>query len=103
MAQKPSIIFVPGAWHTAEAWNKVTALLSSQDYKCVAVTLPSTLSSPTTTLLEDITAVRNAITAETAKGQDVVLVVHSFGGFVGGSASKLTIFILNCSIRKFPS
>ena len=92
MAQKPTIILVPGAWHTAETWVKVIALLAAQDYKCIAVTLPSTLSSPTTTYLEDLTAVRNAITAETAEGQDVVLVVHSYGGSIGGSASELQLF-----------
>jgi len=87
MSQKPSIVFVPGAWHRAETWDKVTALLSSQGYRCISVTLPSTLSSTTTTFLEDITAIRKAITAETAEGRDVVLVVHSYGGSVGASAS----------------
>ena len=92
MAQKPTIILVPGAWHTAETWDKVIALLAAQDYNCIAVTLPSTLSSPTTTYLEDLTAVRNAITAEIAEGRDVVLVVHSYGGSIGGSASELQLF-----------
>ena len=87
MTQKPSLVFVPGAWHRAETWNKVTNLLTAQGYKCIAVTLPSTLSSPTTTFLEDVTAVRKAITAETVQGRDVVVVVHSYGGAVGGSAS----------------
>ncbi|KAH8805425.1 Alpha/Beta hydrolase protein [Xylogone sp. PMI_703] len=87
MAQKPTLVFVPGAWHNILTWNKVTALLEAQGYKCVRVALAST-SGPEATFLDDITAVRNAIQEETANGSDVVIVVHSYGGHVGSSAIK---------------
>jgi len=88
MSQKPTLILVPGAWHSAETWSKVTLILEAQHYKCVPVTLPSTLSNPSVTLFDDIKAVRDAIEAETKHGRDVVLVVHSYGGGVGPSAIK---------------
>jgi len=87
MASKPTLIFVPGAWHIASLWDKVTSLLSAH-HKCITITLPSTLGSASTTLLDDINAVRNAIIAETSLGLDVVLVLHSYGGAVGQCAVK---------------
>ena len=88
MSQKPTIVFVAGASHLAETWNKLTSILEAQDYKCVCVTLPSTLGSRDTTFAEDIQSVRDAIEPETAQGRDVVLVVHSYGGAVSESALK---------------
>jgi len=88
MSQKPTLILVPGAWHSPNTWNKVTSLLNTQQYKTVSATLPSTLSDPSSTFSDDIKAVRDPIVAETTKGRDVVVVVHSYGGAVGSSAVK---------------
>jgi len=88
MSQKPTLILVPGAWHSPDTWNKVTSLLNTQQYKTVSVTLPSTLSDPSSTFSDDIKAVRDPIVAETTKGRDVVVVVHSYGGAVGSSAVR---------------
>lgn len=88
MSQKPTLVLVPGAWHSTDTWDKIASLLEAQQYKCVRVALPSTLSDASTTFSEDIKAVRNSIVAETAQGSDVVVVVHSYGGAVGCSAIK---------------
>ncbi|KIX97027.1 uncharacterized protein Z520_07141 [Fonsecaea multimorphosa CBS 102226] len=89
MSSKPSLVFVPGAWHRAETWGKIATILETQhQYKCRLVTLPSTLSDPAATLLDDIEAVRAAIVAETSQGHDVVVVMHSYGGIPGQSAIK---------------
>jgi pimeloyl-ACP methyl ester carboxylesterase len=88
MTSKPVLILVPGAWHTAEIWNQVTSLLEARGYKCIAVSLPSTNGTNTTTFRDDVHAVQKAIEAETTQGLDVVLVVHSYGGAVGQSAIK---------------
>ncbi len=86
--QKPTFIFVPGAWHRAETWDKVIALTSAKGYKGVAVALPSTLGNPAATFGDDVTEVQKAISAETSQGLNVVIVAHSYGGFVGNSAIK---------------
>jgi pimeloyl-ACP methyl ester carboxylesterase len=83
-----SFVFVPGAWHLASVWNKVTTILEAQGRTCVAVTLPSTTGDPSMGLEEDVKAVQDAAKAEFARGHNVVLVVHSYGGHVGGSAIK---------------
>lgn len=88
MSSKPTFVFVPGAWHSASMWDKVITLLSKAAYKSVAVTLPSTSGDPAATFLNDIDAVRAAITSETSAGHDVILVVHSYGGHVGESALR---------------
>ncbi|OAP59539.1 hypothetical protein AYL99_06837 [Fonsecaea erecta] len=89
MSPKPTLIFVPGAWHTADTWTKICKILENQhQYKCIPLTLPSTQSDPSATLLGDIETVRNAIVAETSQGRDVVVVMHSYGGIPGQSAIK---------------
>jgi pimeloyl-ACP methyl ester carboxylesterase len=88
MPPKPTLVFVPGSWHGAITWSKIPSLLETQQYKCVAVDLPSNASNPSATFLDDITAVRKLIMAETAQGHDVNVVEHSYGGQVGNSAVK---------------
>lgn len=88
MSSKPTLVLVPGAWHNASTWDKVSSLMAAQQYKCISVALPSTMSDPSATLLQDIEAVRDSIVDETIQGRDVVVVVHSYGGMVGESAIK---------------
>ncbi len=88
MSTLPTIVFVPGAWHKPTYWSKVVTLLSSQGYKTLTPSLPSTEGDASTTLLDDITAIRTAIISETSEGRDVVVVVHSFGSIPGASALR---------------
>ncbi|ROW07985.1 hypothetical protein VMCG_03590 [Cytospora schulzeri] len=88
MSDKPTFVFVPGAWHAANTWNKVTSLLSSQGYKSITVTLPSTTGDPNSTFYDDVQAVRTPILSVTYEGRNVIVVVHSYGGHVGESALK---------------
>ncbi|KAJ6788726.1 hypothetical protein PWT90_03924 [Aphanocladium album] len=85
---KPTLIFVPGAWHRPETWDEAIAEVNSKGYKGIAVTLPSTLGDPTATFGQDVKAVQEVIRQETDSGNNVVLVVHSYGGQVGNSAVK---------------
>jgi len=87
---RPTLVFVPGAWHTPAYWNPLIATLEPQGRKCIAVSLPSVTTDehPTATFHDDLEAVRGAITGETSAGRDVVVVAHSYGGVVGGSAVK---------------
>ena len=88
MSASPTLVFVHGGWHSAHAWDKVTTILKKKDLKCVCVNLPSAAGVPTATILDDIETVRDAISAETTQGRDVVVVTHSFGSIVGSSAVK---------------
>lgn len=74
---KPTIILVHGLWADGSAWNKVTAILQAEGYPVIAV------QNPTTSLEDDVAATNRAISQATG---DVILVGHSWGGFVIGEA-----------------
>ncbi|HEY5921952.1 MAG TPA: alpha/beta hydrolase [Kofleriaceae bacterium] len=70
---KPSIVLVHGAWADGSCWDKVVPLLEAKGYSVVALHLPLT------TPAEDIAATTRAIERQPG---DVVLVGHSYAGFV---------------------
>ena len=70
---KPTIIFVHGLWADGSSWNKVILSMLDQGYNVISV------QNHTTTLEDDVAATKRAI--ELAGG-DVILVGHSWGGFV---------------------
>jgi hypothetical protein len=90
MASKPSIVFVPGAWHGPESFDAVASLLTSAGYAYEGVTKPSsTLEPPFPTSIDaDVEAIRTAVLKAADAGNDVVLVLHSYGGIPGSEASK---------------
>ncbi|KAH7395598.1 Alpha/beta hydrolase fold-1 [Cadophora sp. MPI-SDFR-AT-0126] len=87
-SQKPTFVFVPGAWHKPTCWSKVTALLTTHGYKSLTPALPSTLGDASATFKDDLDVVREAITSETTQGRDVVVVVWSYGSLPGASAIR---------------
>jgi pimeloyl-ACP methyl ester carboxylesterase len=70
---KPTLVLVHGAWADGSSWDKVTPLLQAKGYNVVAVHLP--MSSAT----DDIATVKRVIDDQPG---DVVLVGHSYGGYV---------------------
>lgn len=76
---KPTIILVHGLWADGSCWSKVIPDLLEQGYKVIAV------QNPTTSIEDDVAATQRAI--EIAGG-DVILVGHSWGGFVISEAGN---------------
>ncbi|HVK84929.1 MAG TPA: alpha/beta hydrolase [Kofleriaceae bacterium] len=72
-AAKPTIVLVHGAFADGSSWDKVVPLLLAKGYPVVAV------HEPMVSAAEDIDATKRAIDA--APGP-VILVGHSYGGFV---------------------
>ena len=70
---KPTIVFVHGLWADGSSWNKLINPLVDQGYKVISI------QNPTTSLEADVAATKRAI--ERADG-DVILVGHSWGGFI---------------------
>lgn len=70
---KPTIVFVHGLWADGSSWNKLINPLADKGYKVISV------QNPTTSLADDVAETKRAI--ERADG-DVILVGHSWGGFV---------------------
>ncbi|KAF9774454.1 hypothetical protein IL306_007531 [Fusarium sp. DS 682] len=89
MAQKPSLIVVPGVWQTHIYWGKIVSAMEAKDFKCIPVTLPTSQSTSTeVNFSHDVKAIREAIESETSQGLDVVLLAHSTGGRSAQSAMK---------------
>lgn len=83
----PTIIIVPGAFHTPAHWESVTKLLTDASFNVVPLHLPSVgHNARDSGLLEDIEVIRLAIKAEITNGHNVILVVHSAGGVAGCAA-----------------
>ena len=84
----PTVLFVPGFWVGTSPFAQVTSLLQSQGVPTQIVALPSTGStSPgNPTMLDDIAAIRSAAEKLVEAEKDVVLVLHSGGGFLGSNA-----------------
>ncbi|KAK4690877.1 hypothetical protein P7C71_g6011, partial [Lecanoromycetidae sp. Uapishka_2] len=84
----PTIIFVPGFWEGSAPFEHVASLLQSQGYATHTAILPSTgsVSPKNPNMLDDVAAIRTKIAESVDKGEEVVLVLHSAGGFLGSNA-----------------
>lgn len=72
-ASKPTIIFVHGIWADGSSWTSQILALQAKGYPVISV------QNPITSLADDVAATKRAIGR--AKG-NVILVGHSWGGFV---------------------
>lgn len=89
-AIKPIIFLVPGLWEGSMVYAQVRTLLESAGYKTQAAALASTgkLSPGNPSMEDDITSLHAAIAAVIQEDQEVLLVLHSAGGFIGSEAMQ---------------
>lgn len=85
---KPHIIIVMGSFQTPWHYSFLREQLEKSGYEATIVQLPSTggWTPVPDALTKDVVAVREAVTQQIAKGNDVVVVAHSQGG-VGASGA----------------
>jgi len=76
---KPTIIFVHGIWADGSSFNNQITALQAKGYPVISV------QNPITSLADDVAATKSAIAK--AKG-NVILVGHSWGGFVISQAGN---------------
>lgn len=88
-SNQPLIVLVPGAWTPPTAYHKLVSILEKAPYN-FTVHSPSLASNngatPPNTFEADVEAVRSAIEPLVTAGNDVVLIMHSYGGVVGSSS-----------------
>jgi hypothetical protein len=86
---KPQIVLVCGAWHAPGIYmTSLMSALSAQGYTIHTRQMPS-IGNPTppTDLSADIAALRTLVSdAISPTGNDVIVICHSWGGIVTGSA-----------------
>ncbi|RMZ88208.1 hypothetical protein DV736_g4567, partial [Chaetothyriales sp. CBS 134916] len=87
MSTKPAIVFVPGAWHSPDGFKLVMDSLEAAGYKTKGVHLPSVGASvQLKDFNPDVESIQAAIRDFADQGEDVMLVVHSYGGVIGSQA-----------------
>lgn len=88
MAEKPTILFVHGAWHSPAHLALAARVIESAGYPTSCPLLPFYgAQPPTTTLYDDAAALRTEFDRLIGKeGKNVVVVMHSYGGVVGTEA-----------------
>ncbi|KAK3395089.1 Alpha/beta hydrolase family-domain-containing protein [Podospora didyma] len=90
---KPTIVIVPGAWHTPDNYSRLTSALFQAGYPdihCVSLPSVSNERPPMASLAEDTAAVRSTveslINTPTPQNKTIVVIMHSYGGMVGTNA-----------------
>ena len=86
--QKPSILIVHGAWHHPAYFKTFIDLLSTQGYPVICPHLPTCSNDdpPTKALEDDVELICATATELADKGQEIIAVVHAYGGVVGTQA-----------------
>lgn len=87
-AQKPVLVFIPGAWHTPEYFTDVINKLKVHEYETHALLLPSVGGAGIITATDDAAFIRKTTTSLVNEGKDVLMVMHSYGGIPGTESTK---------------
>lgn len=84
----PTILFVPGLWEGPEVYNQIAAQLQGEGYSAMIAWLLSTgtVSPGNPSMDDDIAGIRITAEALVDAGTEVIMVLHSAGGFLGSSA-----------------
>ena len=85
----PTFVLVPGAWAPPEQYSTLISYLSSSGYNTVIEANPSFNSSDpdATSVSGDASSVRNNLILPLInQGNEVIVAMHSYGGFVGSTA-----------------
>lgn len=87
---KPTILLVPGLWEGPTVFTQVSTLLESSGYTTQAASLPSTgsLSPGNPNMNDDILSIRVVISQLVQSSKEVLLVLHSAGGFLASEAME---------------
>ncbi|KAF2710986.1 alpha/beta-hydrolase [Pleomassaria siparia CBS 279.74] len=84
---KPHIVFLPGAWHSAEGYYAVMSKLEEAGYSVHSRPLPGVgMYNPPVDLVDDIAATQEIVNEAIGDGNDVIVIPHSWPGIVVGSA-----------------
>ncbi|RFN44926.1 hypothetical protein FIE12Z_10821 [Fusarium flagelliforme] len=89
MDSKPTIVFIPGAWHSPDSFQLARDALQARGWETEAVAFPTVGAEPPTKgVPDDAAAVRKVLEGLAEQGKQIVLVVHSYGGVVGAQAVR---------------
>ncbi|KAJ3034072.1 hypothetical protein HDV00_005470 [Rhizophlyctis rosea] len=89
MSARPHIVLIPGAWLPPQTYTNYLNALTAEGYTTHLFTAPSqTYKDPTTVHIQaDIDTIRDFIRPIIDNGNEVVLVMYSYGGCTGAAAA----------------
>jgi pimeloyl-ACP methyl ester carboxylesterase len=82
----PTIVFVPGAWHTCDYYKPVISILTAKGFPTATINLPSV--GGISSMEDDATAIQKVTSKLADEGQQIILVMHSYGGIPGTESAK---------------
>ena len=89
MSSSVHFVLVCGAWHITESWDPVRKLLSNAGYDSTAVSLASVgVSQGNCEMPEDAAKIRSATQEVIDRGEDAIVVLHSYAGQPGSEAMQ---------------
>lgn len=90
---KPTIIFVPGAWHIPAHYEPIISRLRDSGYEVLPIRHPSCTvkSDPGDMLYEDGKTVADALRGVLEAGKDADLIMHSYGGISGSEGVGIVL------------
>jgi pimeloyl-ACP methyl ester carboxylesterase len=88
---KPTFVLVPGSFSPPSWYEKVTPFLEKAGYENVVVPLPSANSEgkykTPPTMTDDAASIKAVISDLVNNGKEVIIVMHSYGGYPGTEAT----------------
>ncbi|PVH94790.1 alpha/beta-hydrolase, partial [Periconia macrospinosa] len=87
----PTIVLIPGAWHSPQHYTPLIDALRAQKYEVVSERLPSVDSAAPRdqSVAKDSAFIKDALLLPIInKEKDVLLLMHSYGGCPGADAAK---------------
>ncbi|KAL2861010.1 alpha/beta hydrolase [Aspergillus lucknowensis] len=80
LSKRPTIVFVPGAWHPPTAYDLLLPSLHAAGYPTTYVYLASVGPGAGVFYEDDVSAVRRVVAGLAELGREVVVVSHSYAG-----------------------
>lgn len=89
MSSKPTILFVPGAWHKSACYAPVIQKLNAKGYDTATAELASVGPVPgLKTWADDVSNIQRELAALADAGKSIIVVAHSYGSLPAGEAMK---------------
>ncbi|KAG9203521.1 hypothetical protein G6514_002889 [Epicoccum nigrum] len=89
MSPLPTVLLIPGAWHTPTCYTPLLTHLHSLGYPTATAALPSVGPSPgLSTWAADIASIISVLAPLVDAGKRVIVAAHSYGSLPAGEAIK---------------
>ena len=82
----PTILAVPGAWHTVESFDSVKKIFTERNYDFVSQNAPGVVDANSTVTGDAASLRTNLLGPLVEAGKDVIVMMHSYGGMYGSQA-----------------